>query len=243
LRAWSDLAEAYSERALFMAGGEPAEQAAIQASEKAMQLQPNHPRSHLALGYAHLASHRFSEARQDYLKVIELAPDNYEAYYHLARLEQHRGNIDVSIEYFRKAMDLNSDDYESPLLAVGSYQQAGDEKGMRHYARLGIERAMQHMEDYPDNPRPYYLGTTAFLVLDKTEEAQQWADAALAMAPDDTTTRYNLACYYALIGEIETSLDLLETSILSRSWIETDPELEALRSHPRYQKLINSLPQ
>lgn len=243
LRAWSDLAEAYSEKALFMGGGEPAEQAAIQASERAMQLQPNHPRSHLALGYAHLACHRFSEARQDYLKVIELAPDNYEAYYHLARLEQHRGNIDISIRYFRKAMDLNPDDYESPLLAIGSYQQAGDEEGMRHYARLGIERARQHLEDYPDNPRPYYLGTTAFLVLDKPDEAQQWAEAALSMAPDDATTRYNLACYYALLGEIETSLDLLETSILSRSWIETDPELEALRNHPRYQKLINSLPQ
>jgi len=242
LRAWSDLAEAYSEKALFMGGGEPAEQAAMQASKRAMHLQPNHPQSHMALGYAHLACHRFSEARQNYLKVIELAADNFEAYYHLARLEQHRGNIGLSIEYFRKAMELNPDDYESPLLAIGSYQQAGDEEGMRHYARIGIERARQHLEDYPDNPRPYYLGTTAFLILEKPEEAQQWAEAALSMAPDDTTTRYNLACYYALIGEIDTSLDLLETSILSRSWIETDPELEALRNHPRYRKLIDSLP-
>ncbi len=113
---------------------------------------------------------------------------------------------------------------------------------MSHYARIGIERAIQHLEDYPDNPRPYYLGTTAFLILGEPEEAQKWADAALAMAPDDPTTRYNLACYYALIGETGTSLDFLETSIHSRSWIEGDHELASLRDHPRYKALIDSLP-
>jgi adenylate cyclase len=52
-----------------------------------------------------------------------------------------------------------------------------------------------------------------------------------------------MACYYALIGETDTSLDLLEKSILSRSWIDTDPELESLRDHPRYKALIKSLPE
>ena len=99
-----------------------------------------------------------------------------------------------------------------------------------------------HLEDYPENPRPYYLGTTAFLVLDEPEEAQKWAEAALSIAPDDPTTRYNLACYYASSGETEKALEMLETSILSRSWIDSDPELESLRDHPRYKALINSLP-
>lgn len=243
LRAWSDLALVYSEKAVFNAGGEPARQAAIKASERAIQLQPDHPRSHLARGFANLASDRFNEARQDFLRVIKLAPRQFDAYHHLARLEQQRGNISLSIEHFRKAMELNPDDYESPLLAIASYQSAGDEDGMRHYARLGIERARQHLEDYPENPRPYYLGSTAFLILDKPDEAQQWAEAALAMSPDDITTRYNVACFYALVGKAEASLDLLETSILSRSWIENDPELASLHEHPRFKAFIDSLPE
>ena len=84
---------------------------------------------------------------------------------------------------------------------------------------------------------------TAFLILNKPDEAQKWAEAALSMAPDDITTRYNVACFYSAAGKIEASLDLLETSILSRSWIETDPELEPLREHPRYKALIDSLPE
>lgn len=243
LRAWSDLAEAYAEKVLFFDGREPAQQAATQASEKAIHLQPNHACSHLARGYAHLACHQFAEARKDFLQVIKLAPEEFDAYYHMARLEQHSGNTGLSIEYFSKAMELNPDDYESPLIAIGSYQQAGDKESMRHYARVGIERARQHQEDYPENPRPYYLGTTAFLILGNPEEARQWAEAAISIAPDDPITRYNVACYFALIGETDKSLDLLEGSIQSRSWIETDPELESLRDHPRYKMLIDSLPQ
>ena len=243
LRAWSDLAKAYSFDALYAHGGESAKQAAMRASERAVRLQPNHPDSYLARGHAHLACQQFAEARQDFLNVVELVPRDFDAYHQLARLEHHQGNTSLSIEYFRKAMELNPDDYESPLMAIGSYQQAGDEDSMHHYARIGIERAKQHLEDYPDNPRPYYLGTTAFLILGEPEEAQKWADAALAMAPDDSTTRYNLACFYALIGKTDASLDLLESSMQSRSWIEGDHELDSLRDHPRYKALIDSLPE
>jgi adenylate cyclase len=52
-----------------------------------------------------------------------------------------------------------------------------------------------------------------------------------------------VACFYATIGETEKSLDLLENSITSRSWIENDSELDSLRDHPRYKALIESMPE
>lgn len=241
VRAWSSLAEAYAFRAIYLGGGEFERQAAMQASEKAIQIQPDHPHSRLARGYAHLAVNQFAEAQQDFLRVAELAPQTYEAYYQLGRLAQNQGDTNGAIEYFTRAMELNPDDYESPLLVIGSYQKAGDLANQRHYARIGIERARQHLEDYPDNPRAYYLAATAFLVLNQREEGLKWAEAALAIAPDDPSTRYNVACYFALTGETEKALELLETSIFSRSWIENDPELDSLRNHPRYKALIESL--
>jgi adenylate cyclase len=206
-----------------------------------MQIQPDHEHSHLARGYAHLASSLYGQAQQDFLKVAELAPQKFEAYYQLGRLAQHQGDTIGAIEYFTRAMELNPDDYESPLLVIGSYQKIGDEAMQRHYAQVGIERARQHLEDYPDNPRAYYLATSAFLVLGQPEEGSKWAEAALAIAPDDPSTRYNIACYFALAGEPEKALDLLENSISSRSWIENDPELDSLRDHPRYKALVESL--
>jgi adenylate cyclase len=59
--------------------------------------------------------------------------------------------------------------------------------------------------------------------------------------PDDTATQYNAACFYAQIGELELALDLLEDSIFSLTWIQNDPDLDALRDHPRYQAILDSL--
>ena len=66
---------------------------------------------------------------------------------------------------------------------------------------------------------------------------------ALALSPEDASTRYNVACFYAIIGETERSLDLLDNSISSRSWIENDSELDSIRDHPRYKAIVDSLPE
>jgi adenylate cyclase len=241
LRAWSSLAEAYAAKAIFLGGGEFERQAAMQASEKAMQIEPEHAQSQLARGYAHLANNQFEQAHRDFLRVAELAPQKFEAYYQLGRLAQHQGDTAGAIENFTRAMELNPYDYESPCLVVASYQKAGDEVNCRHYAQVGVDRARQHLEDYPDNPRAYYLAATAFLILDQPAEGRNCAEKALSLAPDDPSSRYNAACFFSQVGEIDRALDLLENSIFSRAWIENDPELDPLRDHPRYQALIESL--
>lgn len=38
------------------------------------------------------------------------------------------------------------------------------------------------------------------------------------------------------------ALDCLENSVTSRTWIENDPDLNALRDKPRYKALVGSLP-
>ncbi len=40
--------------------------------------------------------------------------------------------------------------------------------------------------------------------------ALEWAAAALTIAPGDPLTLYNVACDYALLGEVDLSLDVLE---------------------------------
>jgi len=79
--------------------------------------------------------------------------------------------------------------------------------------------------------------------LGETDHAIEWAERALALSPGDASTRYNVACFFATIGETDRSLDLLENSIQLRSWIENDSELDSLRDHPRYRKIIESLPE
>jgi adenylate cyclase len=241
VRAWIGLAEISSMKALFMSGGGDSCTIANDAGEKAMQLAPDRAGSFLARGYAHLASQRFPEAERDFLKAIELDPLLVRAYHYLGRAAQHQGKTDCALEYFEKAVELDPDDYESPLLVISNYHKAGDDEGAERAARIGVERAERHLEDYPDNPRPYYLGAAGLITLGERDRALEWAEHALALAPEDSSTRYNLACNYAMLGQTGKALDCLENSISSHSWIENDPELDSLRSHPRYKAIIESL--
>jgi adenylate cyclase len=241
VRAWAALAEVNAVRALFVGGGEAARQAADDAGEMAVKLAPDRADSYLARGFGHLAGQRYAEAEREFLKAIEINPRLVRAYHYLARASLHQGQIEKTVRYFTQATDLDPDDWESPMLAIASHEKLGDQEGAQRAARIGIKRIERHMEDYPDNPRAYYLGLAGLTVLGQKEKARQWAARALELA-EDRPTRYNLACFWAGEGEIETALDCLENSIQSRSWIENDPDLDELRDHPRYRALMASLP-
>jgi adenylate cyclase len=62
------------------------------------------------------------------------------------------------------------------------------------------------------------------------------------MNPGDPHACYNVACVYALVGKTEQSVDLLEKAIAAgfffKDWARTDPDLNSLRAHPRFQALL-----
>jgi adenylate cyclase len=79
--------------------------------------------------------------------------------------------------------------------------------------------------------------------LGESERAREWLSRALAIDPDDPMTQYNVACGYSTLGDIDAAFDLLERWLPfanheTRAWIKHDSDLDALRSHPRYQKIL-----
>ena len=76
------------------------------------------------------------------------------------------------------------------------------------------------------------------------DRAREWVSRALAIDPDDILTQYNAACVYSLLGDIEAAFDLLERLLpyagheTESGWIKHDSDFDPLRSHPRYQKVL-----
>ncbi len=241
IRAWIHLAEECALNANFFSKDEKWRRLADQAADKAMQLAPDHAESFLARGHAHSASARFAESERDFRKALELDPTYGRAYHHLARAHYHQGHIEQALENFDKATECDPDDYESPLLATTMYYAAGDTDGARRVAEIGVKRAERILKDYPDNQRAYYLGSAGLFILEQHDRAKEWAEHALELNPDDPATRYNSACLFLKYGDTERALDCLENSVMSRSWIENDPDLAPLRDLPRFQAILAAL--
>jgi adenylate cyclase len=56
---------------------------------------------------------------------------------------------------------------------------------------------------------------------------------------------YNLGCIHSLAGDIEEAIDCLERAaeggLRQKGWYENDGDLDPLRSHPRFQALLERL--
>jgi adenylate cyclase len=103
------------------------------------------------------------------------------------------------------------------------------------------------LELNPDDNRAYNMGAFALLRLGEREEAQRWMKASVDRAPMDSIVQYNAACLYSLAGEAEKSLDCLENCYLkvgnlNREWLMHDSDLDNVRDHPRFAKILALFP-
>jgi adenylate cyclase len=78
--------------------------------------------------------------------------------------------------------------------------------------------------------------------LGECDRAREWAARTLAIDPDDLNAMYNIACAYLNMGDQEAALDLLEKVLpiasVHRHWWTSDPDLDTIRDHPRYRRLV-----
>lgn len=243
VRAWVQLGLLRGSWAIYYGGGDRYRSGAYEASERALALAPDRAECYLARGVAHLASQRYPDAEADLAEAIRLDPSESRAHHFLGRAAYLQGHMDDALRFWAQCTELDEDDYESPLLSLAIALDAGSDEEARRLSRIGIERAQRRLEEHPDTQRALYLGAGGWLVLGESAKAEEWANRALALDPDSRSTRYNVACILARAGRSEEALDLLENSILSRRWIQNDPDLASLRTEPRFQSLIESLPE
>ena len=82
-------------------------------------------------------------------------------------------------------------------------------------------------------------------MLGQREKAIEWLERALAVDPEDSGVLYNVGCVYARLNEPDKALDCLERGVFHgyghKYWIKHDSDLDSLREHPRFLKLIKDL--
>lgn len=218
----------------------------LATSAKALELESGLAEAHASRGLALSLDKRYGEATAEFEQAMALDPTLFEANYFYARANFAEGKLDRAATLFERAAELKPDDYQSSILLTQIYRSLGRNEEIKKTARTGLERAERELAVHPENPRPAYLGAAALLELGDMDRAKEWLSRSLAINPDDVLTQYNVACIYALMGEREQSLDLLERLLPvanheTKAWIKHDSSFESLGGEPRFQKLLGEI--
>jgi adenylate cyclase len=217
-------------------------------ADKALSLDEALPEAHASRGFALLLAHRPDEAVAEFERAIALDPSSFEAHYLYGRLCHGQGKMEKTAALFERAAEINPDDLNVPTFLTHVYRSLGRDEARQRWARRTVEIAERQLALYPDDARPPCMGIEGLIELGETNRAKEWISRALALEPDDPTVQYNVACGLTKLGELEWALDLLEHSLRNAppemiSWVKHDADLDGLRNHPRYSKILELIEQ
>ena len=243
-RAYAGVSNCYSYIYMYWDATEENLKAAEDASRKALEIDPDLAEAHVARGLAVSLLKRFEEAQKEFEMAIRLDPKLFDAYYFYARACFQQGNLELAGHLFQQAASVNPDDYQPPSMLAMVLEGQGrlTEAQAAHHRSLRIIE--KHLERHPDDARALYLGATDLCQVGEKARSLEWARMALAIDPEDAGILYNVACVYALQGQLEEALDCLEKALVHgfwyKRWAEHDSDLNNLRSHPRFQKIMST---
>lgn len=88
------------------------------------------------------------------------------------------------------------------------------------------------------SPWEYYFAALPAAEAGDPAEAYKIAAAGLTTHPDHPSLHYNLACFASRAGDADCALEHLSKAFtgdpLTREWAQTDSDLDAVRTHPRW---------
>jgi serine/threonine protein kinase/Tfp pilus assembly protein PilF len=240
--AYTGLADCSAFRYFEHAGGDEALAQAEAASTRALKLDPDLAEAHASRGLTLTYQRRFDQAAGEFEKAMELDPNLYEAPWYYARSLQAQGNLSRAVELYEKAAELRLDDYQAVIFAAIAYEALGRKEKSVDAFRRGIAAAERTISLNPGDSRAMYLGASALQRIGDERRAEEWARRAVQTDPSHPLLLYNIACFHATAGRPGLALDHLERAMelgmRNKDWLTTDPDLESIRSDPRFQALL-----
>lgn len=243
--AYCGLANCYAYQHMYVNNSPENLKRAQQAGRRAIELDPLLAEAFVAHALALSLDRHFEEAETAFERAIDLDPLLFEARYMYGRVCFIQGKVEKAAELFEEAHHLQPEDYQSALLAGQAYDDLGLTAKSVAARRRGVQSATEHLKLYPGDVRAMYMCANGLVALGERKEGRQWLERALALEPGDSMLQYNAGCIYSLLGSTEEAIACLEKSVAGgltqRGWYANDSNLDNLRGHPRFKRLLGQL--
>jgi adenylate cyclase len=215
----------------------------LATTAKALAIDPNLPEAYAAMAQALSGAGRHAEAVAAFERALAIDPNCHEANRYYAEFCVTQGQFELAATYFLRAMEIKPTDYGAPVMLVNVFRSLGQNDQAEKYARIAIEKAEEELRLHPENANVGCLGAIVLAFVGEHDRALAWLERSLATESGDINIQYNAACTYALLGESDRAIDLLEVWLPQvgtemKLWFKNDSDLEPIRGHPRYSRLI-----
>ena len=215
----------------------------LATTDKALAIDPKLPEAYAARGFALVVANRRDEAIAAFERALQLDSNCHEANRYYAEFCVTDGQFELAAQHFMHAMAIKPTDYGAPFMLVNVFRSLKQQDKAETYARIGIRNAEKELDAHPENANAACLCAIALAFLGEHEKSLEWLAHALATDPGDTNVQFNAACTYSQLGEVERAIDVLETwlpqvGVDMKHWFKNDSDLDPIRTHPRYYRLI-----
>ena len=215
----------------------------LATTDKALAIDPKLPEAYAARGFALVVADRRDEAIAAFERALQLDPNCHEANRYYAEFCVADGQFELAAQHFMHAIAIKPTDYGAPFMLVNVFRSLKQQDKAETYARIGIENAEKELDAHPENANAACLCAIALAFLGEHEKSLEWLAHALATDPGDTNVQFNAACTYSQLGEVERAIDVLETwlpqvGVDMKHWFKNDSDLDPIRTHPRYYRLL-----
>jgi serine/threonine-protein kinase len=146
------------------------------------------------------------------------------------------------------AFDNDPASWATVLMEISDLR--GDHAKARSYAEAAYRATVAQMKAAPRDPQRPLIAGLQLAVLGRKAEAIESGLRGLALSPMERDRWFGpyyqqlMARIYMMAGEPDKAVDLLETILkepyfLTPAWLRIDPTWTALRSNPRFQRLVS----
>ena len=208
---------------------------AIYNYKKTIEIDPSYANAYNNLGLVYDAMGEQTKAIELYNSAIEVDQGYKLAYYNLGLVYSDLGDTEKALYNFNMTIELDS-----------NYVNAYDKAGFLYYQtkdyKSGINFYNKYIELYPDDYYGYQIRGMCYFYDRNYELSIVDLKEVIELYPEYSGGYYNLACYYSVTNNAKESLTNLDIAFQlgyrDFDHIETDSDLDGIRSNPDFNKLI-----